>query len=61
MAQDVVLPEVDAISPDQVGWLAKGRLRLAYWPTPVRVITWDVAIGHAAKRPDSEPVDESDP
>ena len=31
-------PPSDAISPEQAGWLAKGRLRMAYWPTPVRVI-----------------------
>ena len=56
MAQDVVLSAVDAIGPEQAGWLAKGRLRLAYWPIPVRVISWEVEDEHAALDSQSWPV-----
>ena len=40
VGQTATLRDIDADSPEDAGWLAKIRLRLAYRPVEIRVMSW---------------------
>ena len=50
-AQSVFLTGIDADSPEEAGWLARLRLRLAYHPVEIRVLSWVVGTEHTSRGP----------